>query len=135
MASDNKNLAAAISKKHAYLQIWSLGHWLYEGVASSVTFGSVGSDLELNLAYANSWLFPPLFTAAWLSPIWVYIAYLAFSRLRATRPPPPKTLASRQLTLGLDDLILTLAIVLTCVFVGFYPYFHDPPWLVGTDAY
>jgi hypothetical protein len=117
------------------VEIWSLIHWLYEGVAPNVTFGSVGSDLEMNLAYANSWLFPAVFAAGWLSPIWIYILYSMFCRLRATRPSPIKTLASRQLSLGLDDLILTLAILLTCVFVGFYAYFHDPPWLVGTDAY
>jgi hypothetical protein len=117
------------------VEVWSLCHWLYEGVAPLATFASVGSDLEMNLAYANSWLFPALFTAAWLSPIWIYLVYFVFFRHRATRSPASRTLASRQLTLGLDDLILTLAIVLTCVFVGFYTYFHDPPWLVGTDAY
>jgi hypothetical protein len=119
----------------AIVEIWSLGHWLYEGAAPSVTFGSVGSDFEMNLAYANSWFFPAIFGAAWLSPIWVYILYSVFSRLRATRPSPINTLTSRELSLGLDDLILVLAIVLICVFIGFYTYFHDPPWLVGTDAY
>jgi hypothetical protein len=130
-----KSFFASLLGIGAIVEIWSLSHWIYEGVAPSVTFGSVGSDLEMNLAYANSWLFPAVFTAAWLSPIWVYTAYLVFSRLRATRPAPLETLASQQLRLGLNDLILTLAIVLTCVFVGFYTYFHDPPWLVGTDAY
>jgi hypothetical protein len=119
----------------AIVEIWSLGHWFYEGIASSVTFGSVGSDLEMNLAYANSWLFPTVFTAAWLSPIWIYILHSVFSRLRATTPPPLKRLASQELSLGLDDLLLALTIVLTCVFVGFYAYLHSPPWLVGTDAY
>jgi hypothetical protein len=120
----------------AIVEIWSLAHWLYEGVAPTVTFGNVGSDLEMNLAYANSWSFPAIFTAAWLSPIWIYVVYLVFSRLRASTPSPLETTASQQtMRLGLDDLILTLAIVLTCVFVGFYTYFHDPPWLVGTDAY
>ena len=37
--------------------------------------------------------------------------------------------------LGLEDLVPVLAIASICVLVGFYPYFHDPPWLVGTDAY
>jgi hypothetical protein len=130
-----KSLFASLLGIGAIVEIWSLSHWLYEGVASSVTFGSVGSDLEMNLAYANSWLFLAIFAAGWLSPIWIYVVSMVFSRLRATRPPPSKIRASQQLRLGVDDLILALAIVLTCVFVGFYAYFHDPPWLVGTDAY
>lgn len=130
-----KSFFASLLGIGAIVEIWSLGHWLYAGVAPSATFGSVGSDLEMNLAYANSWLFPAIFTAAWLSPIWIYIVSIVFSRLRATRRPPFETLATQQLRLGLDDLILALAIVLTCVFIGFYAYFHDPPWLVGTDAY
>jgi hypothetical protein len=72
----------------------SLSHWSYEGVAPSVTFGSVGSGLEMNLAYANSWLFPAIFTA-WLSPIWINIPYFVFFGVRPTRPPPSKTLASQ----------------------------------------
>jgi hypothetical protein len=130
-----KSFFASLLGVAAIVEIWSLIHWLYEGVAPNVTFGSVGSDLEMNLSYSNYWLFLAVFAAAWLSPIWIYILYSMFSRLRATRPQPTKTLASQPLSLGLDDLILTLAIVLTCVFVGFYAYFHDPPWLVGTDAY
>jgi hypothetical protein len=130
-----KSFFASLLGIAAIVEISSLSHWLYEGVAPSVTFGSVGSDLEMNLAYANSWVFPAVFTGAWLSPIWVYIVYLAFSRLRA-RPSPLKTITSQQtMRLGLDDLILALAILLTCIFAGFYTYFHDPLWLVGTDAY
>jgi hypothetical protein len=77
----------------AIVEIWSLSHWLYEGVAPTVTFGSVSSDLEMNLAYANSWLFPALIAAAWVSPIWIYILYSVFTRIVA-RPPPSKTLIS-----------------------------------------
>jgi len=41
----------------------------------------------------------------------------------------------QQIKLGLDDFILLLVLILICVVIGFYPYFHDPSWLVGTDAY
>jgi hypothetical protein len=131
-----KSFFASLLGIGAIVEVWSLSHWLYAGLAQGVTFGSVGSDLEMNLTYANSWLFPAIFTAAWLSPIWIYIAY-AFSRLRTTRHDslPLKTLASQELRLGLDDLILAIFIILICVIVGFYAYLHDPPWLVGTDAY
>jgi len=105
-----KSFFASLLGIGAIVEIWSLGHWLYEGVAPSVIFGSVGSDLEMNLAYANSWLSPVVFTATWLSPIWICVVSIVFSRLRATRRPPSKTLASRQLRLGLDDLILALGI-------------------------
>jgi hypothetical protein len=132
-----KSFFASLLGIGAILEVWSLSHWLYAGIASGVTFRSVGSDLEMNLTYANSWSFPAIFTAAWLSPIWIYIAYFVFSRLRTTerKSSPPKTLARQELRLGLDDLILAIFIILICVFVGFYVYLHDPPWLVGTDAY
>jgi hypothetical protein len=54
-----KSFFASLLGIAAIVEIWSLGHWLYEGVAPSVTFGSVGSDLEMNLAYANSGCFQP----------------------------------------------------------------------------
>jgi hypothetical protein len=122
----------------AILEIWSLGHWLYAGVAPGTTLGKVGADLEMNLAYANSWMFPALFLAAWLSPIWTYIAFQAFRKAKKNEPRVlrnPNAPTTPRLKLGLEDLILVLALALICVLVGFYAYLHDPPWLVGTDAY
>jgi hypothetical protein len=122
----------------AIVEIWSLSHWLYEGVAPGVRFGSVGSDLEMNLAYANYWLFLAIFVAAWLSPIWGYAAFRLLRTLKRDRPgdlAPSDIAKMPRMKLELDDLILAIAVILICVLVGFYAYFRDPPWLVGTDAY
>jgi hypothetical protein len=133
-----KSFFASLLGIAAIVEIWSLSHWLYEGVAPSVTFGSVGSDLEMNLVYANSWFFLAIFVAAWLSPLWGYIAFRLFRTLKRDRPGDLAASDSAKMPrmkLELDDLILAIAITLTCVLVGFYAYFRDPPWLVGTDAY
>jgi len=133
-----KSFFASLLGIAAIVEIWSLSHWLYEGVAPSVTFGSVGSDLEMNLAYANSWSFLAIFVAAWLSPFWGYVAFRLFRTLKKDRPGDLAASYSGgmpRMKLELDDLVLAIVVILGCVLVGFYAYFRDPPWLVGTDAY
>jgi len=122
----------------AIVEIWSLGHWFCAAVDPSTTWGKAGADFEMNLTYATFSLFPAIFVAAWLSPIWIPVLLLMFRKLQGSGPRPPRVAGNprtRQLKLGLDDAILALAIMLVSVLVGFYAYFHDPPWLVGTDAY
>jgi hypothetical protein len=123
----------------AILEIASLSHWLYAGVVPSVAFANTWSDLELNLTYAWSWLFPALFLVTWVSPIWAFIAVkvyrLAKSKSKPTAPKISESPLVRQINLGLDDFMLTLVLLIICIVVGFYPYLHNPSWLVGTDAY
>jgi hypothetical protein len=123
----------------AIVEISSLSHWLYCGVVSSTAFANTWSDLEMNLTYAWSWLFPALFLVTWVSPIWAFIAVkicrLAKSRSKPTVPNVSESSLVRQIKLGLDDFALTLVLLIICTLVGFYPYLRDPSWLVGTDAY
>ncbi len=122
----------------AIVEIWSLGHWLYSGFVPLAGYEKTWPDLEMNLTYAWSSLFPAIFLVTWLSPIWAFIVVRLY-RMANRRKPVGSQISERpqvrQIKLGLDDFILLLALILICVVIGFYPYFHDPSWLVGTDAY
>lgn len=122
----------------AVVEIWSLGHWLYSGFVPSVGYAKTWPDLEMNLTYAWSWAFPAIFLGTWLSPIWAFVALKLYRRTN-NRKPPDSGASERPrvqpIKPELDDFILVLALLLICVVVGFYPYFHNPSWLVGADAY
>jgi hypothetical protein len=123
----------------AIVEIGSVSHWLYAGVIPSAAFSNTWSDLEMNLTYAWSWLFPALFVATWLSPIWAFIAVKGYRLAKSSHKPTVSEISEkplvRQINLGQDDFILVLVLLLICIVVGFYPYLRDPSWLVGTDAY
>ncbi len=122
----------------AVVETWSLSHWLYSGFVPLAGYEKAWPDLEMNLTYAWSWSFPAIFLATWLSPIWAFLALKLYRVAKGGRPTSSGISESprlQQIKLGLDDFILVLALVLICVVIGFYPYFHDPSWLVGTDAY
>jgi len=123
----------------AIVEIASLSHWLYAGVVPTVTFANTWSDLEMNLTYAWSWLFPALFLATWLSPIWAFIALKVYQLAKNRNKPAASGISENTLVprinLGLDDFILVLFLLLVCIVVGFYPYLRNPSWLVGTDSY
>jgi hypothetical protein len=122
----------------AIVEIWSLSHWLYSGFVPLAGYGKTWPDLEMNLTYAWSWLFPAIFLATWLSPIWAFIALKVYRRANSKKTMVSGTSENprvQPIKLGLDDFILVMVLILICVVIGFYPYFHDPSWLVGTDAY
>jgi len=122
----------------AVVEIWSLSHWLYSGFVPLAGYEKTWPDLEMNLTYAWSSLFPAIFLATWLSPIWAFIAFKLYRMTNRRRPVGSQISESpqvQQIKLGLDDFILLLVLILICVVIGFYPYFHDPSWVVGTDAY
>lgn len=122
----------------AIVEIWSLGHWFYSGFVPLAGYSKTWPDLEMNLTYAWSSLFPAIFLVTWLSPIWAFIAvklYRMANRRKRLGSQISESPQVQQIKLGLDDFILLLVLILICVVIGFYPYFHDPSWLVGTDAY
>ena len=122
----------------AVVEIWSLIHWLYSGFVPLAGYSKTWPDLEMNLTYAWSWLFPAIFVATWLSPIWAFIAFKVYRRANSKKPMISGTSENprvQPIKLGLDDFILVLVLLLICVVIGFYRYFHVPSWLVGTDAY
>jgi hypothetical protein len=92
----------------------------------------------MNLTYAWSWTFPAICLATWLSPIWAFVVLKLYRRTNNRKHADSgasETPRVQRIKLELDDFILVLVLLLICVVVGFYPYFHDPSWLVGTDAY
>jgi hypothetical protein len=122
----------------AIVEIWSLSHWLYSGFVPLAGYDKTWPDLEMNLTYAWSSLFPAIFLATWLSPIWAFIVvklYRMANRRKRLGSQISESPQVQRIKLGLDDFILLLVLILICVVIGFYPYFHDPSWLVGTDAY
>jgi hypothetical protein len=123
----------------AIVEISSLSHWLYAGVIASAAYANTWSDLEMNLTYAWSGLFPVLFLATWLSPIWALIALKVYQLAKSGNKPAMSGISQDalvpQINFGLDDFILALVLLLICIVVGFYPYIRNPSWLVGTDAY
>jgi hypothetical protein len=122
----------------AIVEIWSLAHWFYSGFVPLAGYEKTWPDLEMNLTYAWSSLFPAIFLATWLSPIWAFIAVKLYRMTNRRKPVGSQISESpqvQQIKLGPDDFILLLVLILICVVIGFYPYFHDPSWLVGTDAY
>jgi hypothetical protein len=132
------SFVASLSGIGAVVEVWSLSHWLYFAVAPSTLFGKAGADLEMNLTYAWSSLFPAIFMLAWLSPVWAFVVFKAYQWAKSRKPIVPGTAAAtpaRPIKFGLDDFILVIVLILLCTVIGFYPYFHDPSWLVGTDAY
>jgi len=122
----------------AIVEIWSLSHWFYSGFVPLAGYGKTWPDLEMNLTYAWSSLFPAIFLVTWLSPIWAFIVvklYRMANRRKLVGSQISESPQVQQIKLGLDDFILLLVLILICVVIGFYPYFHDPSWLVGTDAF
>lgn len=122
----------------ALLETWSLSNWLVSGTVHAAPFANAGADLEMNLTYATSVVSQWVIVAAWLSPLWGYVAFRLFRTMKKDKPADIGTSDSaktQRMKLELDDFILATALVLICVLVGFYAYFQDPPWLVGTDAY
>lgn len=133
-----KSFLASLFLIGAIIEIWSLARWSYASVAPFSTLGKVGSDFEMNLTYSTSSLFPVVFVVAWLSPIWIYIVVRMYRILRKGKlaaSDVSTAVVVQRGRLGLEDLVPLLVIISVCVFVGFYTYFSDPPWLVGTDAY
>ena len=76
-----KSLLASLLRIGAIVEIWSPGHWIYAGVTPITGFGNIGTDL-MKLVYSNSRLFPVIFVGVWVSPVWEYVGFQVFSRLR-----------------------------------------------------
>jgi hypothetical protein len=103
--------------------------------------GRIDAGIELQLSYASYGLLPLLCVAFLFSWIWVPLGQKLLAKTIGTRPPTspddrqgliPEGESWKWLEVLQDPrFILALALGL---FIGFYPYFENPPWLVGTDA-
>jgi hypothetical protein len=102
--------------------------------------GRIDAGIELQLSYASYGLLPLLYVAFLFSWIWVPVGQKLLAMILGAH----STVSSGQQGLipegeswkwleVLQDPRFILALALG-LFLGFYPYFENPPWLVGTDA-
>jgi hypothetical protein len=116
-------------------------HYFLESFDQMTQIGGVDAGIELQLSYAPHALIPLLYVAFLFSWAWVPLVRRLFSTKNIPRNSdisknnqnlPPQSLHENRFTSLLDPRIL-LAFAFA-VFIGYYPYFQNPPWLVGTDA-
>jgi hypothetical protein len=116
-------------------------HYVLQSFDQTTQIGGVDAGIELQLSYAPYALIPLLYVAFLFSWAWVpLVRRLLPKKLTPRNPEITSTNQSllTQSSLGkrfetlLDPRIL-LALAFS-IFVGYYPYFQNPPWLVGTDA-
>ena len=126
----------------AVIEVSSATHYILQSFDRATQIGRMDAGIELQLSYVPYALLPWLYVAFLFSWAWVPLVQrlLAKGKLRlrgpdittanqslSAQPPLSKRFAS------LLDPRLLLALALA-VFTGYYPYFQNPPWLVGTDA-
>jgi len=108
------------------------------------SIGKMDASIELQLSYSLYGLLPWLYLGFLFSWAWVPIVYRGIARIPIFRQQtsagstsreqmPTERLSHNRLSALLDPRVLVM--LATAIFVGYYPYFQNPPWLVGTDAY
>jgi hypothetical protein len=98
--------------------------------------------LETNLAYATSSISPWLYAAFLFGWLWApAVVFLRKKVLSKNRGRVVKSDTSTTASIGVDagkpwsKVLPVLFLLGLSVFVGYYPYWHEPEWLVGTDVY
>jgi hypothetical protein len=128
----------------AVIEISSGIHWVIRSLGSTNQIGSIDAAIELNFSYVPYALIPWLYLGFLSSWAWVPLVWKLISRNRMMQSMLgedsgesgsllAETASIGKLSILFDPrLFLVLSVV---IFVGYYPYFQNPPWLVGTDAY
>lgn len=126
------------------IEISSAAYYATRSFSSTTTIGLPDAKIETQFAYVTYPLIPWLYAAFLFSWIWVPVLLLLIARSSRFRAVFSKEtdqtrglfteLPSTGLKSKLSDPRLLLALAVA-VFIGYYPYFQSPPWLVGTDAY
>jgi len=101
------------------------------GVELQFSYAAYGLTPWLYLLFLFSWAWIPI-VSVWLTKTKVFSPYSLSAELKHQEVPPQSPRFKSLSTLWDPGLLIALA---GAVFVGYYPYFHNPPWLVGTDAY
>ena len=128
----------------ASIEISSGVHYIVRAFDPMTLIGKLDAQIELQFSYAAYGLLPWLYVAFLFSWAWIPLVRRLGLKTRVFRSRSENTSACSAQMLAessgrihlsalLDPrLFVTLAVV---VFIGYYPYFQNPPWLVGTDAY
>ena len=119
-------------------------HYVLRSFDLSTKIGKIDAGTELQFSYAFYGLLPWLYLGFLFSWAWVPLVLRllprsgSFQLFQNTTPvthqeTPVQSTLYRRLSALLDyRFFVALAFA---AFIGFYPYFQNPPWLVGTDAY
>lgn len=127
--------------------------WILSAFNPANTIGKEKALLELQLSYLPYSILPLLYLAFLFSWVWAPVLfflisrfgkkrfYERFSQLRSVVPlisSGQKDSPSGEMTVKprrIGSKIILFSSLLIGVFMAYYPYFHGPSWLVGTDTY
>ena len=129
----------------AVIEISSATHYVISSLDRTTQIGHADAGVELQFSYAAYGVLPWLYLGFLFSWVWVPIVY----RLLRFRGKNEMNVAKNGshgndshlgsqnhaglLSAVLDPrLLLALAVA---IFIGYFVYFQNPPWLVGTDSY
>jgi len=142
-----------LSKKriHALLVVYLLSlalliefpaliYWVTAPFRPDNTLGREAAFLETNLMYAASSLSPWLYGIFLFGWLWAPATHFLrkkivsknFGSVAKSDTSTPTSLDARKLWSKVLPVLFLLGL---SVFVGHYPYWHEPEWLVGTDVY
>jgi hypothetical protein len=127
----------------ASIEVSSAIHNSLQAFSLDTPVGKQDAASELQLSYVSYGLIPWLYVAFLFSWVWVPLVQRFLPRtstffggiptpMRETVEPHRPSLINRIFDLLDPRFLLALAVA---VFIGYYPYFQNPPWIVGTDAY
>jgi len=114
----------------------ALVFWVVGGFEPNNALGREAALLETNLVYTlspiSSWLYAALLFA------WLWVPAVKLLRKMFAHKNSDKCVKSdfSTETSSMKFTLLSAAFLLgLSVFVGYFPYWHGPEWLVGTDVY
>jgi len=145
------SVAAFVSRVFVYvlvtlslIEISSGVHYIVRAFDPVTSIGKLDAQLELQFSYVAYGLLPLLYAGFLFSWAWVPLVRRLAYKVRIFRSVSEAP--SRSLGLprggasghGWSSFLLdyrTFVVCAVALFIGYYPYFQNPPWLVGTDAY
>jgi len=124
------------------IELPALIYWVVAGFWPGNSLGRQVALLETNLTYAASSISPWLYATFLFGWLWAPAIPFFMKKIAGKNP---RSAVESDVTItdspGVDarrpwSVFLPVLIVLGLgVFVGYYPYWHQPEWLVGTDVY
>jgi len=145
------SVAAFVSRVFVYvlftlslIEISSGVHYIVRAFDPLTSIGKLDAQLELQFSYVAYGLVPLLYAGFLFSWAWVPLVRRLTYKVRIFRSVSeassphlglPRGEASGR---GWSSFLLDYRTFVVCavvLFIGYYPYFQNPPWLVGTDAY
>ena len=126
------------------IEISSGMYYVVRSFDQFTVIGKVDAGIELQLSYASYGLLPWLYAAFLFSWIWGPLVVWLSRKTGFFQLGSKTQLMSDQDVIARSSLRTRLSVLsdyrlfialAVAAFIGYYPYFENPPWLVGTDAY